>query len=109
MTGTAETEAEACGEVYHLDVVSIPAPGPMVRKDNADVIYRTLPEKWDAVVDEIKELHAKGQPVLVGTVSVENSELVADRLKAIGVPHKVLKAKYHEQEAEIIAQDGRKG
>ncbi len=66
-------------------------------------------EKWDAVVDEIKELHAKGQPVLVGTVSVENSELVADRLKKIGIPHNVLNAKYHEREAEIIAQAGRKG
>src|SRR5580765_6226664 len=109
MTGTAETEAEEFGTVYSLDVVQIPTNQPMVRVDSPDMIYRTLPEKWDAVVDEIKELHAKGQPVLVGTVSVENSELVADRLKAIGVPHKVLNAKYHEQEAEIIAQAGRKG
>jgi preprotein translocase subunit SecA len=87
----------------------IPTNQPMVRVDSPDMIYRTLPEKWDAVVDEIKELHEKGQPVLVGTVSVENSELVAERLKSIGVPHKVLNAKYHEQEAEIIAQAGRKG
>src|SRR5437879_11271720 len=82
---------------------------PMVRKDNPDVIYRTLPEKWDAVVDEIKELHEKGQPVLVGTVSVENSELIARKLQRIGVPHNVLNAKYHEREAEIVAQAGRKG
>ncbi|CAN5526462.1 preprotein translocase subunit SecA [soil metagenome] len=109
MTGTAETEAEEFGTVYSLDVVQIPTNQPMVRVDSSDMIYRTLPEKWDAVVDEIKELHAVGRPVLVGTVSVENSELVAEKLKAIGVPHKVLNAKYHEQEAEIIAQAGRKG
>lgn len=109
MTGTAETEAEEFQTVYGLDVVQIPTNMPMIRKDTSDVIYRTLPEKWDAVVDEIKELHAKGQPVLVGTVSVENSELVAAKLKAIGVPHNVLNAKYHEREAEIIAQAGRKG
>ncbi|HVF47548.1 MAG TPA: preprotein translocase subunit SecA [Pyrinomonadaceae bacterium] len=109
MTGTAETEAEEFGTVYSLDVVQIPTNMPMVRKDSSDMIYRTLPEKWDAVVDEIKDLHAEGRPVLVGTVSVENSELVAAKLKAIGVPHKVLNAKYHEQEAEIIAQAGRKG
>jgi len=109
MTGTAETEAEEFGTVYSLDVVIIPTNQPMVRVDSPDMIYRTLPEKWDAVVDEIKELHAKGQPVLVGTVSVENSELVAEKLKAIGVPHNVLNAKYHEREAEIVAQAGRKG
>ena len=109
MTGTAETEAEEFGTVYTLDVVQIPTNQPMVRLDSSDMIYRTLPEKWDAVVDEIKDLHAQGRPVLVGTVSVENSELVAERLKAVGVPHKVLNAKYHEQEAEIIAQAGRKG
>lgn len=109
MTGTAETEAEEFGTVYSLDVVQIPTNQPMVRVDSSDMIYRTLPEKWDAVVEEIKELHSKGQPVLVGTVSVENSELVAARLKDMGVPHKVLNAKYHEQEAEIIAQAGRKG
>jgi preprotein translocase subunit SecA len=82
---------------------------PMIRKDTPDVIYRTIDEKWDAVVEEIKELNQKGQPVLVGTVSVENSELVAAKLKEMKVPHKVLNAKYHEQEAEIIAQAGRKG
>ncbi|HEX8287607.1 MAG TPA: preprotein translocase subunit SecA [Pyrinomonadaceae bacterium] len=109
MTGTAETEAEEFGTVYNLDVIAIPTNRAMIRKDNSDVIYRTLPEKWDAVVDEIKELHAKGQPVLVGTVSVENSELISGKLKQIGIPHNVLNAKYHEREAEIVAQAGRKG
>jgi preprotein translocase subunit SecA len=109
MTGTAETEAEEFGTVYSLDVVQIPTNMPMIRKDSSDMIYRTLPEKWDAVVEEIKELHAEGRPVLVGTVSVENSELVAERLKQMGVKHNVLNAKYHEREAEIIAQAGRKG
>jgi preprotein translocase subunit SecA len=109
MTGTAETEAEEFGTTYGLDVIVVPTNRPMVRKDHSDVIYRTLPEKWNAVTDEIKELHEKGQPVLVGTVSVENSELVAERLKKIGVPHNVLNAKYHEREAEIVAQAGRKG
>ncbi len=109
MTGTAETEAEELGTTYGLDVIIVPTNRPMVRKDNSDTIYRTLPEKWNAVVDEIKHHHEKGQPVLVGTVSVENSELVADRLKKIGIPHNVLNAKYHEREAEIVAQAGRKG
>lgn len=109
MTGTAETESEEFGTTYSLDVIIIPTNRAMVRKDHSDMIYRTLEEKWDAVIDEIKTLHSKNQPVLVGTVSVENSELIADKLKKIGVPHKVLNAKYHEQEAEIIAQAGRKG
>ncbi len=109
MTGTAETEAEEFGEVYGLDVIVIPTNRPMVRQDRSDVIYRTLEEKWDAITQDIKDRHETGQPVLVGTVSVENSELVADRLKKIGVPHNVLNAKYHEREAEIVAQAGRKG
>jgi preprotein translocase subunit SecA len=109
MTGTAETEAEEFGTVYNLDVVVIPTNRAMVRKDHSDMIYRTLPEKWDAVVEEIKELHGRGQPVLVGTVSVENSELISDRLKKANIPHNVLNAKYHEREAEIVAQAGRKG
>jgi preprotein translocase subunit SecA len=109
MTGTAETEAEEFGTVYRLDVVVIPTHREMIRKDNSDMIYRTLPEKWDAVVDEIKECHGRGQPVLVGTVSVENSELISDRLKKANIPHNVLNAKYHEREAEIVAQAGRKG
>ncbi|HVS21895.1 MAG TPA: preprotein translocase subunit SecA [Pyrinomonadaceae bacterium] len=109
MTGTAETEAGEFHSTYKLDVMVIPTHMPMVRKDNSDVIYRTLPEKWDAVVEEIKELYEHGQPVLVGTVSVENSELIARRLQRVGVPHNVLNAKYHEREAEIVAQAGRKG
>jgi preprotein translocase subunit SecA len=108
MTGTAETEAAEFHSTYKLDVMVIPTHMPMVRKDNPDVIYRTLPEKWDAVVEEIRELNQKGQPVLVGTVSVENSELIARRLQRAGVPHNVLNAKYHEREAEIVAQAGRK-
>ncbi|MFZ0750891.1 MAG: SEC-C metal-binding domain-containing protein, partial [Pyrinomonadaceae bacterium] len=109
MTGTAETEAAEFHSTYKLDVMVIPTHMPMVRRDNPDVIYRTLPEKWDAVVEEIKELNQKGQPVLVGTVSVENSELIARRLQRAGVPHNVLNAKFHEREAEIVAQAGRKG
>ncbi|HYJ46922.1 MAG TPA: preprotein translocase subunit SecA, partial [Pyrinomonadaceae bacterium] len=109
MTGTAETEAAEFHSTYKLDVVVIPTNQPMVRKDESDVIYRTLPEKWDAIVEEIKERHEKGQPVLVGTVSVENSELIARRLQKAGIPHNVLNAKYHEREAEIVAQAGRKG
>src|ERR1044072_6487305 len=109
MTGTAETQAAEFHSTYKLDVIVIPTHMPMVRKDNPDVIYRTLPEKWDAVVEEIKECHEKGQPTLVGTVSVENSELIARRLLKEKVPHNVLNAKYHEREAEIVAQAGRKG
>jgi preprotein translocase subunit SecA len=109
MTGTAETEAAEFNSTYKLDVVVIPTHMPMVRADASDVIYRTLPEKWDAVIEEIKECHDKGQPALVGTVSVENSELIARRLVKEGVPHNVLNAKYHEREAEIVAQAGRKG
>jgi preprotein translocase subunit SecA len=109
MTGTAETEAAEFASTYKLDVIVIPTHMPMVRVDNSDVIYRTLPEKWDAVVEEIKECHEKGQPALVGTVSVENSELIARRLLKQSVPHNVLNAKYHEREAEIVAQAGRKG
>src|SRR5256712_9020238 len=101
MTGTAETEAAEFHSTYELDVIVIATHMPMVRSDFSEVIYRTLPEKWDAVVDEIKELHEKGQPGLVGTVSVENSNLIAPNLHAIGVPHNVLNAKYHEREAEI--------
>ncbi|MGD9629986.1 MAG: preprotein translocase subunit SecA [Pyrinomonadaceae bacterium] len=108
MTGTAETEAEEFGTTYNIDVVVIPTNRSMIRQDHSDMIYRTLPEKWDAVVEEIKELHTLGRPVLVGTVSVENSELISEKLKAIGIKHNVLNAKYHEREAEIIAQAGRK-
>ncbi len=109
MTGTAETEAEEFQGTYKLDVTVVPTHRPMVRQDGSDVIYRTLPEKWDAVVEEIKERHDKGQPVLVGTVSVENSELIARKLQKVGVTHNVLNAKHHDREAEIVAQAGRKG
>jgi preprotein translocase subunit SecA len=109
MTGTAETEAAEFHSTYKLDVIVIPTNQPMVRTDNPDAIYRTLPEKWDAVVEEISECYEKGQPTLVGTVSVENSELIARRLQKVGIPHNVLNAKYHEREAEIVAQAGRKG
>src|SRR6266536_989157 len=109
MTGTAETEAAEFHSTYKLDVIVIPTHMPMVRSDFSDVIYRTLPEKWDAVIEEIKDCHERGQPALVGTVSVENSELISRRLQREAVPHNVLNAKYHEREAEIVAQAGRKG
>jgi preprotein translocase subunit SecA len=109
MTGTAETEAAEFHSTYKLDVTVIPTHMPMVRTDFSDVIYRTLGEKWDAVIEEIKDCHERGQPALVGTVSVENSELIARRLQKEAVPHNVLNAKYHEREAEIVAQAGRKG
>jgi preprotein translocase subunit SecA len=109
MTGTAETEAAEFASTYKLDVIVIPTHMPMVRRDNSDVIYRTLPEKWDAVIEEIKDCHHRGQPTLVGTVSVENSELISRRLLKESVTHNVLNAKYHEREAEIVAQAGRKG
>ena len=109
MTGTAETEAAEFAATYKLDVIVIPTHMPMVRVDASDVIYRTLPEKWDAVIEEIKECNEKGQPTLVGTVSVENSELISRRLMKESVVHNVLNAKYHEREAEIVAQAGRKG
>jgi preprotein translocase subunit SecA len=109
MTGTAETEAAEFHSTYKLDVIVIPTNMPMVRKDASDMIFRTLPEKWNAVAEEIKECFEKGQPALVGTVSVENSELIARRLLKDGIPHNVLNAKHHEREAEIVAQAGRKG
>jgi preprotein translocase subunit SecA len=111
MTGTAETEASEFANIYKLDVAVIPTNRDMVRKDFPDVIYRTEREKWDAVVQEIKELHEKGQPVLVGTVSVETSEMLSDRLKKLRVPHNVLNAKHEHaaREADIVAQAGRRG
>ncbi|MFL6230356.1 MAG: preprotein translocase subunit SecA [Pyrinomonadaceae bacterium] len=109
MTGTAFTEAAEFDSTYKLEVAVIPTHRPMVRRDHPDAIYRTIEEKWDAVVEEIKECYEKGQPTLVGTVSVENSELLARKLQREGVPHNVLNAKYHDREAEIVAQAGRKG
>jgi preprotein translocase subunit SecA len=109
MTGTAETEAAEFHKIYDLDVVVIPTHRDMIRKDHPDIIYRTLEEKWEAVADEIAEVHAKGQPALVGTVSVENSELISKLLTKRGIKHNVLNAKNHEREAEIVAQAGRLG
>ncbi len=109
MTGTAMTEEEEFRTIYGLDVVEIPTNKPMQRKDLPDVIYRTEPGKFRAVVEDIAAKHAKGQPVLVGTVSIEKSEVLSQLLKQKGIPHQVLNAKYHEQEAEIIAQAGKFG
>ncbi|MDZ4224479.1 MAG: preprotein translocase subunit SecA [bacterium] len=108
MTGTAETEAPEFAKIYNLDVMMIPPHRPMVRKDNADMVYKTEGEKFKAVVQEIEECHARGQPVLVGTISIENSEKVAEMLGRRGIKHHVLNAKHHEKEAEIVAQAGRK-
>ncbi len=108
MTGTAQTEAQEFHEIYKLDVVVIPTNRPMIRKDNADRIYRTEREKFEAVGNEVAELHKKGQPVLVGTVSIEKSEALSSLLRRRNVLHNVLNAKYHEMEAEIIKQAGQK-
>ena len=108
MTGTADTEAAEFDKIYRLEVVVIPPNRPMVRKDQPDLVYRTEREKFNAIVEEIKEKHSAGQPALVGTISIEKSELLSTMLKKQGVPHVVLNAKYHEREAEIIAQAGRK-
>ncbi len=111
MTGTAETESVEFAKIYNLEVHSVPTHRPMVRVDHPDMIYRTLREKWEAVADEIKTLHEKGQPVLVGTVTVENSEIISNRLRQLGIKHNVLNAKPENagREAEIVAQAGRKG
>ncbi len=109
MTGTADTEATEFKKIYNLDVVVVPTNRPNIRHDEADVIYKNAQNKFNAIVDKIKELHQKGQPVLVGTISIEKSELLSTLLKRSGVPHNVLNAKQHEREAEIVAQAGRKG
>jgi len=109
MTGTAETEASELYDIYKMDVVVIPTNEPVRRMDYDDLIYRTREEKYAAILDEIEELHGKGLPVLVGTVSVEVSEFLGRRLKAKGIPHHVLNAKYHQQEAEIVALAGGPG
>ena len=108
MTGTAETEAEEFAKIYDLDVVSVPTNRPMLRDDMHDVVYKTEREKFQAIVDEIQERATRGQPVLVGTISVEKSEILSKHLQRVKIPHSVLNAKYHHQEAEIIAQAGRK-
>jgi preprotein translocase subunit SecA len=109
MTGTADTEAVEFKEIYGLDVVVIPTNQPMIRIDNHDVVYKTEDEKFDAVIEEIIDCHERGQPVLVGTVSIEKSERVAEKLKKTSVKHYVLNAKNHEREAEFVAQAGRFG
>jgi preprotein translocase subunit SecA len=109
MTGTADTEAAEFHQIYKLDVVVIPTNRPMVRRDQSDVIYKTEKEKFRAVVEDIVERYAQGQPVLVGTISIENSEVLAELLRKRGIPHNVLNAKQHGKEAEIVAQAGRKG
>jgi preprotein translocase subunit SecA len=109
MTGTAVTEAEEFHKIYKLDVVVIPTHRPMVRKDLSDAIYKTAPAKYSAVAVEIEKAHAKGQPVLVGTTSIEKNEIISELLKRKGIKHEVLNAKNHEREAEIIAKAGEKG
>ncbi len=109
MTGTAMTEESEFEEIYNLDVVAIPTNKPVMRKDLNDVIYKNERAKFNAIVESVKEAHAKGQPILIGTVSVEKSELLSQKLKEAGIKHTVLNAKYHEQEAEIIAQAGKFG
>lgn len=109
MTGTADTEAPEFKKIYNLDVVVVPTNMPMIRMDHSDVIYRTEVEKINAAVEEIKELHKAGRPVLVGTISIEKSELLSKYLSRTGVKHHVLNAKNHEREAEIVAQAGQRG
>ena len=109
MTGTADTEAVEFAQIYGLEVSTIPPNRPMIRRDMPDLIYRTRREKMQAIIQAIKELHATGQPVLVGTISIETSELISQLLKREGVPHSVLNAKHHAQEAEIVAQAGQVG
>lgn len=109
MTGTADTEAFEFQSIYGLETVVIPTNKPMVRKDKADLIYLTAEEKYEAIVEDIKDCVKRGQPALVGTVSIENSELISRILKKEKIPHKVLNAKFHEQEADIVAQAGKPG
>jgi len=109
MTGTADTEAEEFQKIYKLEVIVIPTNRPLLRKENPDIVYRTEKEKYFAAADEIQKLNQAGQPVLVGTTSIEKSERLSDLLKKKGIRHVVLNAKFHEREAEIVAQAGRKG
>ncbi len=109
MTGTAMTESQEFQEIYKLDVVEIPTNKPMIRDDKPDVVYKTEEAKFDALIDQVVECHKKGQPVLVGTISIEKSEYLSTKLKRRGIKHEVLNAKYHEKEAEIVAQAGHEG
>ena len=109
MTGTALTEEEEFGAIYNLDVVEIPTNRPVIRVDHPDVVYKTEAGKFRAIIRQVKECHEKGQPVLVGTISIEKSEILSKLLKREGIPHSVLNAKHHEQEAQIVAQAGKLG
>ena len=109
MTGTALTEVEEFGAIYRLDVVEIPTNRPVARQDHPDIVYKTEAGKFRAIIRQVQECHEKGQPVLVGTISIEKSEILSKLLKKTGIPHNVLNAKYHEQEAQIIAQAGKFG
>ncbi len=109
MTGTAVTEEEEFREIYGMDVVEIPPNRPVQRKDHEDIVFFTHKEKIDAIVDDIRQTHAKGQPVLVGTITIDSSEELSERLKKEGIPHNVLNAKYHEKEAQIVAEAGAPG
>ncbi len=109
MTGTALTEQEEFASIYQLDVVEIPTNKPIARVDQSDIVYKTEPAKFRAIVEQVKQCHAKGQPVLVGTISIEKSEVLSKLLKREGIRHNVLNAKYHEQEAQIVAQAGQFG
>ena len=109
MTGTALTEQEEFKEIYYLDVVEVPTNKPMIRRDHPDAVYKSVNGKYNAVINQIKECHAKGQPVLVGTVSIDKSEELSRRLMNAGIKHTVLNAKYHAKEAEIVAQAGKLG
>ena len=109
MTGTALTEENEFREIYGLDVVEIPTNRPMIRVDHPDAVYRSVKGKYDAIVEQIKECHAKGQPILVGTITIDRSEELSRRLKREGIKHTVLNAKYHDKEAEIVAQAGKLG
>ncbi|MER2300221.1 MAG: preprotein translocase subunit SecA, partial [Pseudomonas sp.] len=109
MTGTAKTEEEEFNGIYKLDVVTIPTNRPMIRNDMNDAVFVTMKAKYAAIIEEVVKRHATGQPVLVGTVSVEKSELLSGMLARRGVEHVVLNAKFHEKEAEIVAQAGKVG
>ncbi|KPU44761.1 protein translocase subunit SecA [Oxobacter pfennigii] len=109
MTGTALTEEEEFRTIYNLDVIVVPTNKPMIRNDKPDLVYKSVKGKYNAIIEEIAETYKQGQPVLVGTISIENSELLSSMLKRKGVPHQVLNAKYHDKEAEIISHAGEKG
>lgn len=109
MTGTAKTEQEEFREIYNMEVITIPTNRPMIRDDRSDLLYPTLQSKFNAVVKEIKQLHEKGQPMLIGTVAVETSEYLSHRLDEENIPHVVLNAKNHAKEADIVANAGQRG